>query len=171
MVLPEGTRVEEVRLPGTLTSLRMRGARGVKRLTIEDASHLQRLELDGSDGAIVRSVLAEADSAGAPLTRVSVGRVEWTEGVTVGMVRALARDSSGTGVSGRIALTPLAGNTPTFAEKTRWVSLWGNVDDPANGLHITYTVYKCGGEPPGRHTADACGSCGGGCGAGSECGQ
>lgn len=144
LLLPDGARLEELRLPATLTSLTMRGAT-VTRLSVEGAGALQSLTLDGSDEGSVRTLLERAVADSAPLTRVSVGKVAWTSGVSLAVMRALAMDAAGTGVSGRIHLAALTTNVPTFADKVRWITLWGNIDDPANALHVTYVVYETGG--------------------------
>ena len=133
---PDGSRVEEVRLPSTLTALVLRGASSLKTLTMAGCPTMQTLDLAGTPETHVRAILTKCAADGAALASVDLGTVDW-DAVPISIMRTIASAQEAS-VSGHIALAALTENIPTFADKMRWIALWGDIDSADNALTIDY---------------------------------
>lgn len=135
VVLPATEYLEEVHLPGTLTSLFLDQQPNLRTITLEGADRMQSLSI-GAGIVDSRTIFNLCFTGNAPLNYLKLASINWTE-VSLYMINYLASitDSS---VSGKIAVINNTTNRPNFNNKIDWLYHWGNVDDENNNLHITY---------------------------------
>ena len=131
----EPTIVKSLRLPSTLTSLRLENYTALTQdnFEIEGAGRVQTLVFKNCPGLnsqmIVSSMLADEQN---DIHDVEIDGVDWS-GFAVANLLKLA--DIGANLKGRIVLAA----SPTFEEKRRLLEAFGNIDDPANKLYVDYT--------------------------------
>lgn len=135
LTLADGCRVEDLYLPASLTSLTLSGAASLKIFDIAGCKSMKTLDLAGTPKSHVRTILDKCANDGAHLSSVNLGKVDWRDGVPIKLMRTIASADMAE-VSGRISLSNDSTNMPTFADKMRWITLWGDIDSADNALTV-----------------------------------
>lgn len=139
--LPPSKMLTTVRMPSHLYTLTLANLPNLIEFTLEGADTLQVLEIGENINYSVYSILQVCVAANAPLNRLTVSGVNWTN-VGVDVLNYMAQIPQ-CQVTGTVTIQePLSGSNINYASKLALVQKFGNIDSPTNPLHIVYNVIQ-----------------------------
>ena len=137
--LPTSEYLKKIYLPGTLTSLAIRGLNNIEECTLAGVANLQTVVLEnGASSEWSHAFFSSFVSMGANILNLRVTGANW-QNVTVAELQALANIPTCV-LTGTLAVT----GRISSALKMALMAKWGNIDSAANALRITYTEYELG---------------------------
>lgn len=136
ITLPEQDFLASLRLPATMTSIRIEAQRGLQSVEMEGCAYLQSVYVDASKakGLDIKSLISLLmGGSSEELTSISLLGVDLAD-VTATMLTWLL--DRGARVTGRIAMAQ--GEKVDYALKQRMLAEWGSVDNEHGDLYVSY---------------------------------
>ena len=132
--LPNQEFLKSVKLPATMTALRLENFKGLSGLTLEGWEKLETFYMDQKTCPNLDSLIfVEKLKNAKGLNSVTILGVNWADITVETLTWLLDRQVK---ITGRIAMNSDEKIDATL--KMRIVSLYGNVDDDSNSLYISY---------------------------------
>lgn len=132
--LPSQEFLSVVRLPETLTSLRLDGQYGLENVDVAGYGYLQTFYLNEATTKIDgHTLLGTLMSQASMLHDVAFHGVNWQDVTSAELTWLLEREAKVTGT-----LTMVTGAQVTATQKMSMVGLWGDVDSETNALRVIY---------------------------------
>lgn len=134
--LPNQEFLKSVKLPATMTALRLENFKGLSELTLEGWEKLETFYMDQKTCPNLNSLIfIEKLKNAKGLNSVTILGVNWADITVETLTWLLDRQVK---ITGRIAMN--SGEKIDATLKMRIVSSYGNVDDESNSLYISYTI-------------------------------
>lgn len=132
--LPNQEFLKSVKLPATMTALRLENFKGLSELTLEGWEKLETFYMDQKTCPNLNSLIfIEKLNNAKGLNSVTILGVNWADITVETLTWLLDRQVK---ITGRIAMNSDEKIDATL--KMRIVSVYGNVDDESNSLYISY---------------------------------
>ena len=132
--LPNQEFLKSVKLPATMTALRLENFKGLSELTLEGWEKLETFYMDQKTCPNLNSLIfIEKLKNAKGLNSVTILGVNWADITVETLTWLLDRQVK---ITGRIAMNSDEKIDATL--KMRIVSVYGNVDDESNSLYISY---------------------------------
>ena len=136
--LPATDSLTELRLPKTIQRLRLTNLPQLSTFSIEGADAMTQIEISGCPGVNSQLVVETClNRENRVLSAANIDGVSWSN-FSVDHLLYLAQ--IGAKLSGRIALATSSSSTINYEQKTLLMQAFGNIDDEANDLYVTYTI-------------------------------
>lgn len=135
VTLPKQEFLTAVRLPASITKIRIEQVPSLSVLDIEGYANIQDVYVNaqGVTGVGWMTILSNMRQYSTNMAKLVLHNISMTN-ATVSLISWLL-DVKAT-VTGTIAIA--TSNTVTFELKKRMLDTWGNVDDPKNSIYVTY---------------------------------
>ena len=137
ITLPATDSLRELRLPATIQRLRLSDLTGLTTFTVEGADAMTQIQITGCPQTNSQTVVETClNRETRLLTSVEIDHIDWSNFAVEHLVYLA---SIGAKLTGRIALATSSSTTLTFEQKQAIMVVYGNIDDEANSLYVTYT--------------------------------
>lgn len=137
LTLPATDSLRELRLPATIQRLRLVDLAGLATFTVEGADAMTQIQITGCPQTNSQTVVETClNRSSRLLSSVEIDCIEWTN---FAIEHLLYLASIGAKLTGHIALATSSSSTLTFEQKQAVMLVYGDIDDPENGLYVTYT--------------------------------
>ena len=132
--LPQQEFLTSVKLPSTITDLRLDGQSGLTQISLDGYKNLTDVYVNQATTLVDSFTLLDTLMKNASkVSTIAIYNVDW-QNVTLEQLTWLLDKQAK--VSGKIAVADGVKVSATL--KMRMVGLWGNVDDEKNGLFVSY---------------------------------
>ena len=132
--LPQQEFLASVKLPGTITDLRLDGQSGLQEISLEGYNNLTDVYINQATTSVDSfALLGTLMNNASKVSTIVIYNVNW-QNVTLEQLTWLLDKQAK--VSGKITVADGVKVSATL--KMRMVGLWGNVDDEKNGLFVSY---------------------------------
>ena len=136
--LPATDSLTELRLPKTIQRLRLTNLPQLSTFSIEGADAMTQIEISRCPGVNSQLVVETClNRENRVLASANIDGISWSN-FSVDHLLYLAQ--IGAKLSGRIALATSSSSTINYEQKTLLMQAFGNIDDEANDLYVTYTI-------------------------------
>lgn len=132
--LPSQEFLTSVKLPATITDLKLDGFKGLGELTLEEWDNLKTLYVNQATCPNIDTLgMVEKLKDNTQLSSLTLLGVDWSDMTVETLTWLLDKQVK---VTGKIAMA--SGESIDATLKMRIVGLWGNVDDESNSLYMSY---------------------------------
>lgn len=133
--IPQTDSLKSVRLGGAIKTLRFADFPNFATLTLGGFGQLTTIDIQNCPKLDTRTLVEDAlASEDCVLRSVTLKGIDWTNFAAQYLERLADMKAD---LTGKIALPSSA--IVNFEMKRKMLEAWGNIDDPANPLHVTYT--------------------------------
>lgn len=133
VTFPTQEFLTSVKLPSTITTLRLNGQYGLGTINLEGWTNLQTFYINQNTSKVDTYALLSMLKTATQLSSLTLYNVDWSDVSLDDLTWLIEKQAK---VTGRMKMADDVAIDATT--KMKMVSLWGNVDDESNALYIEY---------------------------------
>lgn len=133
VTFPTQEFLTSVKLPSTITTLRLNGQYYLESISLEGWTNLQTFYLNQNTTKVDGLALLSTLKTASQLSSLTLYNIDWTDVSLADLTWLIEKEAK---VSGKMKMAD--GVVINATTKMKMVRLWGNVDDESNALYIEY---------------------------------
>jgi len=131
--LPDSGSITELRLPSTLTEVRLENPGDLTAFSIDGVANVSRLIIVGNSSGYGYDIVRRCQSAQAPLHDITISGDQWQDPALATMHYLLSIETRNISMRIDFIYTSM-----TFALKMELLTAFGDIDDEDNDVYVTY---------------------------------